>query len=374
MPGDRIVVGATSPELEDSEVATVRAVEGKERNEVVEVVLLQKLRARHEGAFSGRGLRLNAPVGLLSRNLRILGTPDPNATLEETWARCRKAYARLALAPLASLGPAAAGDAVHAVRSACFGGHLLFVQNSRIHIEHAELALLGQGLQMARYPVHWHLAGRAYGHYIRNSSMHHNFQRCLTIHGTEGVLVQSNVCFQTFGHAFYLEDGIETGNSFNGNLILSVLQGGSVCTDWTFGRGPRTNLQLGPSGFWITNPNNSFTENHVIGAGTGYWFTFPAEPCGPAATDLCDHRHVSAMGLSRRYFNDSRSGHGPTSWWLHQEQSKTPVPQFRHNAVGTAHRGVHVDGRVLDSADEKTPCWGDICSTCSGNGIWGLGS
>lgn len=284
-PGDSVVVGASSDELEDSEMARVLAVEGKE------LVLQEGLRARHEGAFGEA--RLNAPVGLLTRNLRISGD-------SELWAGCQKAYSSVVMDALA----------LQRVRRACFGGHLLFVQNSRIHIEHSEFSLLGQALEMARYPVHWHLAGNAYGHYIRNSSLHHNFQRCVTIHGSEGVQVQSNVCFQTFGHAFYLEDGIETGNSFDRNLIISVHQGGSVCSDWIFGKGPRTNLQLGPSGFWITNPNNSFSENHVIGVGTGYWFTFP-DGCGLAALptlELCRRRNpVTAMGLSARYFNDTRT-------------------------------------------------------------------
>ena len=350
--GDRIVVGTSSPDPGDSEVATVRAVEPSGRT----LQLQRPLRRKHEGNFTDRGLRLNAPVGLLSRNIRVLGDWAPN----EAWAACQQAFALVKT------------DAA-AVRAACFGGHLLFVQNSTVHIEHAEFAALGQALEMARYPVHWHLAGESYGHFIRNSSMHHNFQRCLTVHGSEGVQVHSNVCFRTFGHAFYLEDGIETGNIFRRNLIISVHQGGSVCTDWSFGDGPRSNLQLGPSGFWITNPNNSFSENHVVGAGTGYWFTFPTDGvCGLAAfhaVNLCRaERPARGMGLSLRYFNDSRSGHGPTSWLLHQEQSRTPVREFWKNAVSTCHRGIHVDGRVLGSADSSraTPCWGDACSTCSG--------
>lgn len=67
----------------------------------------------------------------------------------------------------------------------------------------------------------------------------------------------SQVCYETFGHAFYLEDGIETGNVFEKNLVASIRPGGSLCSDWQVASGPRSNLQLGPSGFWITNPNNS---------------------------------------------------------------------------------------------------------------------
>ena len=67
----------------------------------------------------------------------------------------------------------------------------------------------------------------------------------------------SQVCYETFGHAFYLEDGIETGNVFEKNLVASIRPGGSLCSDWQVASGSRSNLQLGPSGFWITNPNNS---------------------------------------------------------------------------------------------------------------------
>ena len=207
-PGDRIVVGSTSPDPRHSEMATVRRVEAGGRA----VLLQSKLRAEHEGRFLGRGTRLNAPVGLLTRNIRVLGAQSPE-TPEAAWEACRESFSQVAT------------DA-SAVRSACFGGHLLFIQNSTIHIEHVEFALLGQALQMARYPVHWHLAGMSYDDFIRNSSIHHSFQRCVTIHGSEGVHVQSNVCFRTFGHAFYLEDGIETSNVFERNLIMSVHQGG----------------------------------------------------------------------------------------------------------------------------------------------------
>ncbi|CAL1152744.1 unnamed protein product [Cladocopium goreaui] len=191
-------------------------------------------------------------------------------------------------------------------------------------------------MQMARYPVHWHLAGDVKSRAtLRNSSLHHNFQRCVTLHGTANAEVQQNVCYETFGHAFYLEDGIETGNVFEKNLVASIRPGGSLCSDWQVASGPRSNLQLGPSGFWITNPNNSFIENHVVDANTGYWFTFLG----------------SNNGASGRYFQDPRSGQGSGSWWFQQEQARTPVKAFRGNAVTSARRGIHIDGRVTGSED-----------------------
>lgn len=228
---------------------------------------------------------------------------------------------------------------------------MLFIQNSTVNIEHVEFFHLGQAMQMARYPVHWHLAGDVKSRAtLRNSSLHHNFQRCVTLHGTANAEVQQNVCYETFGHAFYLEDGIETGNVFEKNLVASIRPGGSLCSDWQVASGPRSNLQLGPSGFWITNPNNSFIENHVVDANTGYWFTFLG----------------SNNGASGRYFQD-RSGQGSGSWWFQQEQARTPVKAFRGNAVTSARRGIHIDGRLTGSEDATSgTCRADHCATCSG--------
>jgi len=242
---------------------------------------------------------------------------------------------------------------------------------------------MGQALAMGRYPIHWHLAGNASGQYVRNASLHSNFQRCATVHGTSDVELADNVCHDTFGHAFYLEDGIETGNIFRHNLVVSSHPGGSVCTDFLKGGGPRSNVQLGPSGFWITNPDNRFMDNHVVGVGTGYWFTFPISSPGgcllaPGSRGSCSSERRGAGGVfgpSRRYFDDAASGYGPDHWWTNQEQARTPVAEFRGNVVSGAHRGIFIDGRVYDSGDSfiseelpggNIPCLADGCPTCSG--------
>ena len=77
--------------------------------------------------------------------------------------------------------------------------------------------------QLARYPVHWHLAGDKSGDFLRDSSIHHSFQRCVTVHGTHNVEIANNVCFDHFGHGYFLEDGDETGNAFLDNLAIEVV-------------------------------------------------------------------------------------------------------------------------------------------------------
>ena len=77
------------------------------------------------------------------------------------------------------------------------------------------------------------------------------------------------VCYDNIGHAYFLEDGAETGNVFEGNLGLAT-------------RRPATGEQVLPSDvapatFWITNPDNTYRRNVAAGSsGFGFWFALPA--------------------------------------------------------------------------------------------------
>lgn len=67
------------------------------------------------------------------------------------------------------------------------------------HMEGVELKHMGQQL-VGQYPIHFHLAGdvdEKGGYdpptYIRDLSIHHTFSRCVTVHGSNGLLV-STLC------------------------------------------------------------------------------------------------------------------------------------------------------------------------------------
>ena len=79
-------------------------------------------------------------------------------------------------------------------------------------ISYSEFTNGGQPKIKGRYPIHYHLNGDVDGSYVRGNSIHDNYGRCVTIHGVSNLLVEKNVCFNTFGHAIFLEDGIETNN------------------------------------------------------------------------------------------------------------------------------------------------------------------
>jgi cell migration-inducing and hyaluronan-binding protein len=138
-----------------------------------------------------------------------------------------------------------------------FGAHIMALGNSRLRLDSVELTAMGQAGRVMRYPVHFHLMGNAaYGSFVRNSSLHHLYNRCITIHGSSGVLLQDNAAFDTFGHCYFFEDGAETGNVLRGNFGMMA-------------RAPREEQRIirtdgghmGPAVFWITNPDKVLVDD-----------------------------------------------------------------------------------------------------------------
>ena len=193
-----------------------------------------------------------APVANLSRNIVIQGVDD------DAW------------------------------RTSGFGAHVMIMGlQSQVKVDGAEFRRMGQAGTIGRYPFHWHMlsytqagayVGDATGHFIRNSAVWNSSQRCVVLHGTNGVRVENNVCYDIKGHAFFLEDAVERKNVLDSNLALMI-------------REPRADQRLlaheatgdpnGPSGFWVTNPDNIVRNNHAAdSAGMGFWFAFPEHTLG----------------------------------------------------------------------------------------------
>lgn len=67
------------------------------------------------------------------------------------------------------------------------------------HIEGLELKYMGQQT-MGHYPIHFHMAGdvdEKGGYnpptYVKDTSIHNTFSRCVTVHGSNGLLVRISV-------------------------------------------------------------------------------------------------------------------------------------------------------------------------------------
>ena len=71
---------------------------------------------------------------------------------------------------------------------------------------------------MGRYAIHFHMSGTIDQSYVRRCSIHHTYNRAVAIHGVHGLRVQDNVAFDNMGHAFFLEDSVETQLVITGNL------------------------------------------------------------------------------------------------------------------------------------------------------------
>ncbi len=196
-----------------------------------------------------------APVANLSRNIVIQGADDTH------WA------------------------------NSGYGVHVMIMNlASKVVVDGVEIRRAGQAGALGRYPFHWHMlsydasgqmVGDATGHVIRNSSVWNSSQRCIVIHATNGVQVLNNVCHDIKGHAFFLEDAVERRNVLDGNIALKI-------------REPMAGKRLlvhespvfqgGPSGFWLTNPDNIVRNNLGADAqGNGFWMAFPRKPLGPSA-------------------------------------------------------------------------------------------
>lgn len=98
------------------------------------------------------------------------------------------------------------------------GAHMMVMHNGNAFIDGVEFFRVGQMEKMGRYPFHWHRMGDVEGQFIRNSSIHESYHRCVTIHNTQKATVTGNVCYDHFGHGFFLEEGNEVQNTIQYNL------------------------------------------------------------------------------------------------------------------------------------------------------------
>ena len=216
-----------------------------------------------------------------------------------------------------------------------FGAHVMVMGlSSRTFVDGVQFRRVGQAGAMARYPFHWHMLsyafntaaylGDATGQEIRNSTISDSAQRCIVIHGTNGVKVVNNVCYNIRGHAIFLEDGVERKNLIEGNLVLKV-------------RNPKPGdlllahegdvYQAGSSGFWITNPDNIIRNNVAADTqGNAYWNSFP----------------TTGVGLSRKAVNPDLAG---TQWANDQMRPRNmPHGVFENNvAYSTGGVGINTD-------------------------------
>ena len=200
-----------------------------------------------------------------------------------------------------------------------FGGHVMAMGASRLYLHGVEFRRMGQRGLLGRYPVHWHLMGDApAGNALVGSSVHGSFNRCVTIHGTNGLWIADTVAYDATGHCFFLEDGAETRNVLYRNLALMIRRPApehALLASDLHG--------LGPAGFWVTNPANDLVGNVAASSqGTGFWYALPTHPTGPSydlfgGADV--HPRRTPLGAFR-----GNVAHSNGSTGLHVDDGPTP--------------------------------------------------
>jgi hypothetical protein len=258
--GDEIVLASTDYDPRQAERRTIAAISGNT------VTLDKPLTYMHFGKITF-DVDQRGEVGLLTRNIKIQASSDAEASY--------------------------------------FGGHIMAMVTSKMYVDGVELNRMGQHLELARYPIHWHLVGDAgKGQYIRNASIHDTYNRCVTVHGTNDVRVENNVTYNIVGHCFFLEDGMERGNEFVRNLAIQVkCHPTKPCAPTNLAANGENNYTyenrmayrraswsgkdtLLPSdntvaAYWFTNPDNVYVENVAAGSDqSGFWMSLPEHPNG----------------------------------------------------------------------------------------------
>jgi cell migration-inducing and hyaluronan-binding protein len=336
--GDEIVLASTDFNPRQAERRHISAIR---RNRIT---LDQPLEYMHFGEITF-DVDERGEVGMLSRNIKVQASPDS----EETY----------------------------------FGGHIMAMDGSTMTVSGIELTRMGQHLELARYPIHWHINGDVAGQYIKNSAIHDTFNRCVTIHATDNLLVENNVTYNTVGHCFFMEDGIESGNRLVHNLGIQTKCHPTlpcVPTNLAASGEPRagTNGQASEdvlipsdntaSTFWITNPDNIYIDNVAAGSdATGFWMSLAEHPTG-----AMEGTEISANTWPRRTpFREFRGNvaHSNYDGFMFDRNAG---PDGTFGVTGSSHTGL---ADPADPNSEALPSvFEDLTTYKNRNGgIWGRG-
>jgi hypothetical protein len=227
---------------------------------------------------------------------------------------------------------------------------------------------MGQTNFLGRYPMHFHRLGTGCsGCYFRDSSIHKSFYRCVSIHGTNELIVSENVAYDILGYCYYLEDGIEQYNTISFNLGAHIHY---------LGHAPRGSGQQvselivqsvdrilpadsTASAFYVTNVKNNIIGNNASGGWAGFAFPTLREPIGPSRS--VNMRPSSQVSLTI----DGNTAHSTGWWW-----DKAPGFYFGGSLYFADNDLLVYDaGRGQDpnqkSAHERSPCLVDKCATAT---------
>jgi len=254
------------------------------------------------------GDEYQAEVGLLSRRFVIQGDARDSEPTDTTPIGCSSdKYASFPCPDTYLTG---------------YGGHVMMQGiKAKARISGVEFYRMGQTNFEGRYPIHFHLVyDGGQGSYVRDSSFHRSFYKCVTLHGANHVLVSRNVAYDVIGHCLYLEDGVEEYNRIEYNLHAHVHPIGMPPGDGANAQflddihsspSLTTASDATASGFYLPNALNYVKGNAAVGGFSGFQFPIFEEPIGL-------HRSWDMTPRSRQSLEfDGNSCRSAGLWWGH---------------------------------------------------------
>lgn len=229
--GQTVVIASTDFDSDQAEEHRILSVVGNV------LTIHAPLQYTHWGesvgqAYDGIGVDERAEVALLDRRIVVEGTPIVDAQ-----------------------GRTLAGHTM--LHKASGSGPLAELQG-------VEFRQLGKEGVLARYPVHFHQLGAAAGgSSVRDCSIHHCFNRAISLHASEFVTLEGNVAYDTIGHTYYMEGDLTRNCTLRSNLGLGARPAAF----------PILASDTQPAIFWMHNPANTVEDNVAAGSsGYGFWF------------------------------------------------------------------------------------------------------
>jgi hypothetical protein len=296
MSGQDILLVTTamkdSREWHQNEVLTIDSIESNPPIGVGSVVYLTSAVTHRHIAIEA----YQAEVGLLSRMITIQGNSVDSEPTDPDPLTCN--YTESPDKELTG-----------------FGGHIMVTLGGVGRVEGVQLYRMGQTNVLGRYPLHFHLLGDCPQCYFRQSSVYRSFYRCISVHGTNKMLVTENVAFDILGYCYYLEDGVEEENTLSFNLVAFVHFLGEA--PWGVGQTTQIKKQtpsltnpadVAAAGFYISNIRNNLIGNAASGGWAGFSFPVLQKPIG-------DNRDKRVRPSSRTGLVLNGNTAHSTGWW-----------------------------------------------------------
>lgn len=225
---------------------------------------------------------------------------NAKAIAEPTWGNLPKIMDQRAPVLNLTSNIVIRSEADAALTSSGFGGHVMIraTAANAVVFDQVEFRDMGQAGAIGRYPIHWHAVSynmpqgvdsptdgtflfAVTGHVVRNCAFRHSRNRAIVVHMTHGVTVQGNAVYDTLGHAIFLEDGAEMGNSIVDNAV-GMVRSPTTANALVMSDDPAY-LNAASSGIWISNPENIVTGNWTFDCvGAGWWCAFGPQCFGLA--------------------------------------------------------------------------------------------